>query len=247
VKITDSVPDEPENGLEVYFDLKNLVGTKVNEGYIEKDYTEVECNYDSFLDLAKDSNNILVTQHMEYRILSNNETKLIEKIYVFLLTDSGILLWSKTWENIISEWNEEVFEERKILIVNLNFEDIKTSGWEKIEVTSGYCESDVNAWNVTLTIRNTGASYAILSGALVNGREISEYGSGNIVAYDGKGAAINWNTGVSLSSGTSAKLIVVINKSPNPSTAYSFSAGTTVEVSLLSSAGNSYMKMVTLT
>jgi len=117
--------------------------------------------------------------------------------------------------------------------------------FEKVEVTSGYCETVDTDWSITLTIRNTGTSQATISGVLLNGKHIDDYAGSNIVANK-EGETTDWTAGVTIDSGASAKIVIQMDRTPTDS-AYAFSAGTTVEVSLLSAAGNTYMKMVALT
>jgi flagellin-like protein len=145
--------------------------------------------------------------------------------------------------------------------------------FEKVEIVSVYCEStqlaywgdtEVNGvddgsvatdcWSITLSLRNTGTTEATLIGAFINGKAIADYGEFSdeqgdlydlIQAFDEQGVQVDFSAGdtVTIEPGSSTELIVVIKQD----SALTFTSGTTIELSLHSGAGNSYMKMVTLT
>jgi flagellin-like protein len=139
--------------------------------------------------------------------------------------------------------------------------------FEKIEVTSVYCElksayhdfngSAVDAWEITLDLRNTGTTEASLIGAFVNAKAIEDYGAGSstdwIIAVSDAypvpwvaDSELDFDAGekITATPGSSTKVVLVIAE--DAGAAYDFSSGTTVEVALHSGAGNTYMKMVTL-
>lgn len=129
--------------------------------------------------------------------------------------------------------------------------------FEKIEVTSAYCQIDatLSTWNITLDVRNTGTTDSSIINVFVNSKKVQDYGGSPywINVYDSTGKAIDFGKTpnpdkMTIVAGQSAKLIVTIAESPTGTPApYSFGSGTTVEVSMGSAAGNSYMKMITLT
>jgi flagellin-like protein len=122
--------------------------------------------------------------------------------------------------------------------------------FEKVELTSAYCESTNNTttdfWNITLDFRNTGTTEATIIAAQVNGKAIEDYGDGSVIeAYDADGAYLDFanEATYTVTPGSRGSLMIGITKG---AAGYDFSSGTTVEVSIRSGAGNTYMKMVTL-
>ena len=135
--------------------------------------------------------------------------------------------------------------------------------FEKIEIVSVYCESidgDGGHWNstntyweITLNLRNTGTTEATIIGAFINGKAIADYGTvvvpgGTdylIVCEDAAGNPVDFSQGdtVTVEPGSSTELTVKMVQHSK----LTFTSGTTIELSLHSGAGNSYMKMVTLT
>ncbi len=134
--------------------------------------------------------------------------------------------------------------------------------FEKIEMTSAYCESwNATNWNVTIDFRNTGTTESAIIGVSVNGKAIDDYGTSsapdgdNIKCYDpttwdlidfADAGGGTYEIKYTVKPGTVGQLLISIAQSPNDPGDYSFSSGTTIEVSLRSAAGNTYMKMITL-
>lgn len=126
-----------------------------------------------------------------------------------------------------------------------------------------------SCWNITLDFRNTGTTEATIIGCSVSSIAIADYGT----FYDGSNATRDflnhhmraYKENVSdvnrldfaetqggsypikytVLSGETGKIILSIIEEPDDN-AYSFSSGTTIEVALRSGAGNTYMKMITL-
>jgi flagellin-like protein len=141
--------------------------------------------------------------------------------------------------------------------------------FEKIELISAYCESATSAWgvnplpcwNITLDFRNTGTMESSIIACRINNKAIDEYGyeaqifiGDNIRCCNSSFNQINFAEISSyepikyvIKPGDSGQLIVTIRQNPAAASDYSFSSGTTLELELCSSAGNTYMKMITLT
>jgi flagellin-like protein len=146
--------------------------------------------------------------------------------------------------------------------------------FEKIEITSAYCESTTGTWGesrpcwkITLDLRNTGTTEATIIAAFVNSKQIADYGCYNSSTVFVRDNIRAYNTSISstnqidfanvysgnnpikitVTPGSTQKVLLEILQTPAGSPApYNFSAGTTVEVSLHTGAGNTYMKMITL-
>jgi flagellin-like protein len=146
--------------------------------------------------------------------------------------------------------------------------------FEKIEMTSAYCESDASTggvgvseacWNVTVDFRNTGTTESAIIGVSINGKAADDYGynstgtgavwnDDNIRVYNSTWTQIDFADAddadqeikYTVKPGTTGQLVISILQEPSPASAYEFSSGTTIEVSLRSAAGNTYMKMITL-
>jgi len=135
--------------------------------------------------------------------------------------------------------------------------------FEKVEIISVYCESssenywgtgqDEACWKITLNLRNTGTTEATIIGVFINGKAIADYGANAdgydyIQAYDDSTPPqqVDFSDGdkITIDPGSSRELTIVIKQD---SSALTFTSGTTIELALHSGAGNSYMKMVTLT
>ena len=118
----------------------------------------------------------------------------------------------------------------------------------------------VSCWVITLNLRNTGTTEATLIGAFINGKAIADYGNyvdervetpddvtyPFIQAWDeGEVNQIDFSAGqtVTIEPGSSTEIVIIIKQD----SALTFTSGTTIELALHSGAGNSYMKMVTLT
>ena len=136
--------------------------------------------------------------------------------------------------------------------------------FEKVEVTSAYCEyvSDLNpvngtqwtpspvpGWKITIDFRNTGTTEASVDGAFVNSKKLEDYdvtpGDDLITAWEVYGDEelfVSWREKLSCVSGEEDSLYIVILDDSD----ISFTSGTTVEVAIHTGAGNTYMKMVTL-
>ena len=130
--------------------------------------------------------------------------------------------------------------------------------FEKVEIISVYCESKTGGtywggsdpyWEITLSLRNTGTTQATIIGVFINGKAIHDYGAVSgydyIQAFDESDNLVAFHNGetVTIDPGSSTELTVRIKQDSN----LTFTSGTTIELALHSGAGNSYMKMVTLT
>ena len=135
--------------------------------------------------------------------------------------------------------------------------------FEKIEVTSAYCEyiTTLNAdnstvwstpqsgWKITLDFRNTGTTEASIDDAFVNSKKIADYdvtpGDDLITAWEVYGdeeVFVSWREKITVVPGAEGSLYIVILDDSD----ISFTSGTTVEIAIHTGAGNTYMKMVTL-
>lgn len=120
--------------------------------------------------------------------------------------------------------------------------------FEKLEISTAYCEANAtfSEWRITLDLRNTGTIESAIINCLVNGKKIGDY-TGITAEADIGGVVtpLDFSAGnkMVLPAGLSGKVILHVAYTGS----YSFTSGTTIEVSVLSSAGNNYMKMVTLT
>jgi len=138
------------------------------------------------------------------------------------------------------------------------------------ELTTGLdwdTESGAACWVITVDFRNTGTTEASVIGTFVNAKKIADYGyytlgtgvefsDDHMRAYDDSIVAANQlnfeevsghtnPTKVTVTPGSEGKIVLEIKEAPL-GTAYDLSSGTTVEVSLVTGAGNTYMKMITL-
>ena len=145
---------------------------------------------------------------------------------------------------------------------------------EKLEVGYALCESgdspigwgpsgtDNSSWKITINFRNTGTSEAVIRGSFINNIPIADFGTFNGTEFRGdhirafdesiSGVQLDFEkvgTGTTekkvILPGCFGNIIIEIKQKPSASE-YSFSSGTAVEVSLKSSTGNNYMKMVPL-
>ena len=145
--------------------------------------------------------------------------------------------------------------------------------FEKLELTSAYCEvgttanlwtgaADQTAWNITIDMRNTGTTQATIINAFVNGKAICDFGPyaallppafdlvraydvENSVQLDFDEAGVGTTISKGIDPGAKGSLVIEIKKFPDAAQ-YEFSPGTTIEITITTGAGNSYMKMVTL-
>jgi flagellin-like protein len=134
--------------------------------------------------------------------------------------------------------------------------------FEKVEVTSAHCAyysdlggehdnvdvdlSGVSGWVVTLDFRNTGTTEATIINAFVNSKKLADYGDGiAITAWEDSSTDVNFTADEKLTcvAGTKDTMYIVIDETDTDIT---FTSGTTIEVAIHSGAGNSYMKMITL-
>lgn len=128
--------------------------------------------------------------------------------------------------------------------------------FEKIEITSAYCEYDSvfapdwgfsgteKGWVITLDFRNTGTTDASIIDALINSKKIDAYGTGLITGWEDTTTQlfVTGNEKLVCVPGTAETIYIIIQDT----TGISFTSGTTIEVAIHTGAGNTYMKMVTL-
>jgi flagellin-like protein len=145
--------------------------------------------------------------------------------------------------------------------------------FEKVEVTSAYCEyvddldvynsscwTDQPGWIITMDFRNTGTTDATIIDVFVNSKKWDAYGTnGETIDFElitgwevfaiitvphpqNTQLFVPWNEKLTCDPGTEDTLYVVIQDHAD----ITFTAGTTVEVAIHTGAGNTYMKMVTL-
>lgn len=101
--------------------------------------------------------------------------------------------------------------------------------FEKLEISSAYAVLDGSQWNVTINVKNTGATDATFEGIYVNGKPVADYNP-----------PITWTaTQTTILSGGESIVTVYVNGTL-------FSSGTTVEVKLHTAAGLDYPQMITL-
>jgi len=107
--------------------------------------------------------------------------------------------------------------------------------YEKLEITYAYARWDnsTQTWNVTLKVQNTGPSDATIVDILINGIPISSFEAGQVSIYT------SIAQGISIPSGSSVELHISLVRN-------GFVAGQTIEIKLLTAAGNEYPKQVTL-
>jgi len=134
---------------------------------------------------------------------------------------------------------------------------------EMIEIISAYCDyksayydfdgTNADSWEINFLIKNKGTREVSIIGVFVNGKPISNYGSGDttdwIVTFDGSvsGSPIDFENGgkITIKPGSTKKNIILIAEDSDG--AYTFArSGVIIEVSLQSGAGSEYRKMLTL-
>ena len=108
--------------------------------------------------------------------------------------------------------------------------------FEKLQVLDPVIDKGTGEWNLTFTIKNTGASDATINDVLINGVSYSSFSG--IDVTDPTGFSTN---GLPITSGSTDTLTLNINASSS-----GLSAGTTIEVKFRSASGSEYPKMVTL-
>jgi flagellin-like protein len=129
--------------------------------------------------------------------------------------------------------------------------------FEKVEVTSGHCQyvnpftysdgtvvkTSDSGWVVTLDFRNTGTTEATVINAFVNSQKIADYGTNGITAWNSTSNYLDFGNNEKLTcvAGSNDTIYIVIDENE-----VTFTSGTTIEVSIHSGAGNTYMKMITL-
>lgn len=119
--------------------------------------------------------------------------------------------------------------------------------FEQIGIQNAVCVKEVSGsdfyWNITISLKNSGARTATLVGAFINDYEVDAYGATTFTVGDD-----NWQTSMSqlesLSSGQSRVVFVYLDPD-KPGT--SLSSGTTVNIKLHSAGGMDYLKLIELT
>jgi len=113
--------------------------------------------------------------------------------------------------------------------------------FEKVEVSSAVCQADTGGWNITLKLKNTGTAQATLKNVFINDFEVI-YDDSAIAVVPGQAVAdFSSTTGLSMSSGANATVILYISN-----TYKSYSAGTTLNVKFHSAGGMDYLKLIEL-
>ncbi len=105
--------------------------------------------------------------------------------------------------------------------------------YEKLEITYAYAKQTSTGWEVVLKVENTGPSDATIVDILINGIPISSFEAGQVSIYT------SIAQGISIPSGSSVELHISLVRN-------GFVAGQTIEIKLLTAAGNEYPKQVTL-
>jgi len=113
--------------------------------------------------------------------------------------------------------------------------------FEKVEITSCYAVKGALNYTVTIELKNSGSADATITYVLINGKPVSEYGTGNITVYTGRNPETYLP--LTLPLGKSAKIYIEIKNSPD---GYLFESGTTLDLKFHSAAGKDYPQMLSL-
>ena len=115
--------------------------------------------------------------------------------------------------------------------------------FERVEMQASQCVIDnYGNWNITLKLKNTGGSTAILIFVLINDEEVSTYGaSGPTTALKTCTTSMTKNPVFTIMSGQTRNVNIWIGKDHSTLT-----SGTTINIKLHSSGGIDYIKLVGL-
>ncbi|MEM0316545.1 MAG: archaellin/type IV pilin N-terminal domain-containing protein [Candidatus Nezhaarchaeales archaeon] len=110
--------------------------------------------------------------------------------------------------------------------------------YEKLEYTAAYVVPTENGWDVTLTLKNTGTALATVNNILINGIPYDQ------VVSDGK-VNVDPELPITINVGNSTTITLTLPKDRN----YKFgllTSGISVEITVVTAAGNQYPKTVVL-
>jgi len=254
IQADDASPDAGfDNGVQNATDsitLYNMLidrGCSIGRGNVSEGVV-LDCETDSLLDLAENSNMVLVEQELECEKIYNASSesvcyKLHDTVFISLIMDSGSFLWSTEYVRIIDEWNEVVFTQYKIPVTKIEFSEAEWSGYAWIEIVSGSSEklSDPvtgSYWVVTLRIRNSGSNVAIMNQICVNDVGVSAYGVSKPID---NGVASASAQGLAVVPGGSKSIEVFIDGDYGRLT-----TGTTINMCLRCESGMEYIKLIRL-
>jgi len=99
-------------------------------------------------------------------------------------------------------------------------------------------------WNVSITLKNTGTKQATMTSVLLNGRPLDAYE--RIAVFDGTGYVKTSEVSITISSGNSNQLFIAIKNGEDKSSGIVFSPGLNLEVTLQSTSGMTYMRLIRL-
>lgn len=124
--------------------------------------------------------------------------------------------------------------------------------YEKIEIVNAHAASGPlsfggEGWTVTISLRNVGSADTSIEGILLNGKPFSHYahGGGLSITVKAGGEPFNPEEGVPVNVGQTVEFTIEMPKCDgDPS--WPFTPGVTVEVRLRSSAGQEYIKTLTI-
>jgi hypothetical protein len=106
---------------------------------------------------------------------------------------------------------------------------------EQVEISNAYANKlDDGGWNITVQLRNTGSMDSTLNLLLINGKQLSDYGSGTVATAPSLPLVVE--------AGYSKTVIISVKNGTT-----GFITGATIDLVLCSSAGRQYPQEVMLT
>jgi FlaG/FlaF family flagellin (archaellin) len=129
------------------------------------------------------------------------------------------------------------FEE--VELKSLNVHHVDNLKWPTDNVFKG------SGWNVSITLKNTGTRQAIMTSVLLNGRPLDAYE--RVAVFDGTNYVKTSEVSITIMSGNCIQLFIAIKNGEDKSSGTVFSPGSNIEVTLQSTSGTTYMRLITLT
>ncbi|MEM2588090.1 MAG: archaellin/type IV pilin N-terminal domain-containing protein [Candidatus Bathyarchaeia archaeon] len=109
--------------------------------------------------------------------------------------------------------------------------------YEKLEYTAAYAAPQNGNWSITLTLKNTGTVVATVNNILINGIPYNATGV--------SGIKVITNLPLTINTGDSGTITLTIGSGASTPTG-SFTSGVTVEIIVVTAAGNQYPKTIVL-
>jgi len=237
---TSTQSKSPESVQEILDDLESL-GCKTVNATLANGQSSISIliySYEDFMEVAKGEKFIFYTQSIGNYI----------EFYIFFPKDGSLITYVTRFKNPNPDQGTYTSFET-VQITSAPVYQVPSNGWGAVTTNASWIGQ---GWNITMVVKNTGSADATIDNVLINGKPYNIYDCVAVRVTVGTTTTVysqasSTAPSITIISGTTQTIEILIQKGIDDSGAITFSPGLTVDLKLHSGAGKDYPQLVTLT